>query len=128
MINRGYAGGSGGSAAQQTGRDRSSNEDANGNAASVRNAVATLLGQSAEQLEPRDEAREMLMNLVRQEALENAADQSFESDNQWLSRSEQSSPSSSSPQTAAQMRMRSPDDDQGILPRQNYFAAPTPII
>ena len=67
----------------------------------------------------------MLMNLVRQEAIEE--DQSFESDNQWLSRSEQSSPSSISSQ-AAQMRVRSSEGDQAILPRTSYFPAATPII
>ena len=83
----------------------------------VNNAVATLLG---EERETRVNTRELLYNLVRQEAIENE-DQSFESDNQWLSRSEQSSPSSSSP-SAAQMRIRALEGDQAsILPRNNYF-------
>jgi len=56
-----------------------------------------------------------------------AEDGSFESDNQWLSRSEQSSPSSSSP-SAAQMRAHSPEEEQAILPRTGYFAEPTPIM
>ena len=128
MINRGYASG------QANARD--SNDQAFGanvapatgtnvNINNVSSAVATLLG---EELESRDNTREMLMNLVRQEQIENE-DQSFESDNQWLSRSEQSSPSSSSP-SAAQLRVRSPVDNQAILPRSSYFAAgvPTPVI
>ena len=45
---------------------------------SVQSAVATLLGEGRE---TRDNTREMLMNLVRQEAIEIQEDQSFESDN-----------------------------------------------
>ena len=72
---------------------------------SVQNAVATLLGEG---IDSQDHTRAMLMNLVRQEAIEE--DQSFSDDNQWLSRSEQSSPSSNSP-SAAQMRVRSSEGD-----------------
>lgn len=86
MINRGYAAG------QQNARDsndtfganQGNNPSANQNMNAVNNAVATLLG---EERETRVNTRELLYNLVRQEAIENE-DQSFESDNQWLSRSE----------------------------------------
>ena len=96
----------------------------NANLATVQSAVATLLGDSEQR---RDNQREMLINLVRQEQLEND-DASFESDNQWLSRSEQSSPSSASP-SAAQMRYhRSPEEEHAVLPRTGYFNEPTPIM
>lgn len=100
MINRGYASGQ-----LTNSAPRDSNEPAFGganqsnstgvnnassNINSVQNAVATLLGEGLESQD--NNTRAMLMNLVRQEAIEE--DQSFESDNQWLSRSEQSSPSS----------------------------------
>ena len=47
--------------------------------------------------------RQQLLNFVRNEALDND-DPSYDSDNQWLSRSDQSSPSSSSPIGASAMR------------------------
>ena len=46
---------------------------------------------------------QQLLAFVRSEALDND-DPSYDSDNQWLSRSDQSSPSSSSPTGAAAMR------------------------
>ena len=113
MINRTYAGANpanttdaqdahvrqnsngNGNASQQVQMTFASNSN-NTNLATVQSAVATLLGDSEQR---RDNQREMLINLVRQEQLEEN-DASFESDNQWLSRSEQSSPSSASPSAA----------------------------
>lgn len=84
---------------------------------------------------------QQLLAFVRSEALDND-DPSYDSDNQWLSRSDQSSPSSSSPTGAAAMRSHA-DGAQGqrhgghpphglpqssVLQRNNYLAAPTPII
>ena len=80
MINRGYAAGS-----SQNTREAPENNQfssvpntSNQNMNAVQSAVATLLGERPS--EARDTNREMLMNLVRQEGIEQE-EGSFESDN-----------------------------------------------
>ena len=148
MLNRRYGGTSASNTSginqannlASTNAQAASNQNQN-NGSTERASGNMLLADQNNNSNQHDDVRDMrqqLLNFVRNEALDND-DPSYDSDNQWLSRSDQSSPSSSSPIGASAMRSNAEAQRNNghpphglphstVLQRNNYLAAPTPII